>query len=210
MSDRDTELTFFHCPHSRSAGVHILLEELGAPYRLELMDLKKGDSRKPEYLAINPMGKVPALRHRGQLVTEQVAVYLYLADTYPQAGLAPALDDPLRGPYLRWLAFYGSAFEPGLVDRAQKRAPAPPSLSPYGDYETMMKTVLDQLSAGPYMLGERYSAADVLWGSALDWTTGFGIVEKTPPVAAYLERFNARPAVQRAKAKNAELAKQLA
>jgi len=203
-------MKLYWSPRTRSFSALWLMEEAGQPYERVLIDLSTGAQKKPEYLAINPMGKVPALRHRGQLVTEQVAVYLYLADTYPQAGLAPALDDPLRGPYLRWLAFYGSAFEPGLVDRAQKRAPAPPSLSPYGDYETMMKTLLDQLSAGPYMLGERYSAADVLWGSALDWTTGFGIVEKTPPVAAYLERFNARPAVQRAKAKNAELAKQLA
>ena len=209
MTDHDDELTFFHCPRSRSAGVYTLLEELGAPYKLHLIDLKNGDTRKPEYLAINPMGKVPALRHRGQLVTEQVAVYLYLADLFPQAGLAPALDDPLRGPYLRWMAFYGSSFEPGLIDRTQKRTPAPLALSPYGDYETMMKTVLDQLAAGPWMLGERYSAVDVLWGSALAWTTGFGIVEKSQPVAAYLERFHARPAVQRATAKNTELAESL-
>ncbi len=135
-----------------------------------------------------------------------MAVFIYLADLYPEAGLAPAIGDPLRGPYLRWLAFYGSCFEPAVVDRAMKREPAPASTAPYGDYDTMLKTLTDQLAAGPYLLGERFSAADVLWGTALTWTTMFKLVPELPAISAYMARVNARPAVARARAKDAELA----
>jgi glutathione S-transferase len=200
------ELTFHHAPNSRSTGVLVLLEELGAPYTLHLLNLKVGEQRQPAYLAINPMGKVPAITHGDALVTEQVAVFLYLADLFPAAGLAPPIGDPLRGPYLRWMAYYGSCFEPALVDRALKREAAAPSTSPYGDYETMLRTLTDQLARGPWMLGERYTAADVLWGTALRWTTTFGLVPPLPVIAAYVERVNARPAVVRARAKDAELA----
>jgi glutathione S-transferase len=200
------ELTFHHAPNSRSTGVLVLLEELGAPYTLHLLNLKVGEQRQPAYLAINPMGKVPAITHGDALVTEQVAVFLYLADLFPAAGLAPPIGDPLRGPYLRWMAYYGSCFEPALVDRALKREAAAPSTSPYGDYETMLRTLTDQLARGPWMLGERYTAADVLWGTALRWTTTFRLVPPLPVIAAYVERVNARPAVVRARAKDAELA----
>jgi glutathione S-transferase len=124
MSTRD-RVTLFHSPNTRSTATLLLLEELGAPYDLKVVNMKAGEQRQPGYLAINPMGKVPALLHDGALVTEQVAVFLYLADLFPQAGLAPAIGDRLRGPYLRWMAFYGSCFEPAVVDRSQKREPAP-------------------------------------------------------------------------------------
>jgi len=202
----DRKITFFHAPNTRSGGTRILLEELHADYELHVLDLKAGDQRKPEYLAVNPMGKVPAIRHRGALVTEQGAVFIYLADLYPEAGLAPPITDPLRGPYLRWMVYYGSSFEPALIDRAQKREPAPPSTCPYGDYDTMLKTLTDNLARGPYMLGEKFSAADVLWGTALGWTTRFGLVPRTPTVDAYIERVAARPAAVRARALDAELA----
>jgi glutathione S-transferase len=152
------------------------------------------------------MGKVPAIRHGDALVTEQPAVYIYLADLYADAGLAPALDDPLRGPYLRWLVFYGSSFEPALIDKAMKREPAPSSTSPYGDYDTMLGTLTQQLRAGPYLLGERFSAADVLWGSALAWTTAFKLVPELPEIMDYIARVSSRPAAQRARALDAELA----
>ena len=200
-----TELTFFHAPQTRSTGVRILLEELGAPYRLHLLDLKAGEQRQPAYLAINPMGKVPALKDGDALITEQVAIYIYLADRFPQAGLAPAIGDPLRGPWLRWIAYYGSCFEPALMDRAQKHEPASRSSSPYGDYDTMLKTLTDQLARGPWLLGERYTSADVLWGTALDWTTQFKLVPELPLIRAYIDRVGARPAVQRARAADAAL-----
>ena len=126
-------LTLFHSPNTRSTGIRMLLEELGAPYHLHLLDMKAGEQRGADYLAINPLGKVPAIRHRGEVVTEQVAVYLYLADEFPAAGLAPPIGEKLRGPYLRWMAIYGSCFEPALIDRSQKRDPAPPAMSTYGD-----------------------------------------------------------------------------
>ena len=201
-----SELTFFHSPNTRSTGALVLLKELGADYRLQVLNMKAGEQRQPPYLAINPMGKVPAVLHGDALVTEQVAVFLYLADLYPQAGLAPAIGDPLRGPYLRWMAFYGACFEPALVDRSMKREPAAPSTSPYGDFDSMFKTLTDQLAKGEYLLGARFTAVDVLWGTTLTWTTMFGLVPETPVVRAYIDRINARPSVAWARTKDAELA----
>lgn len=204
--NQDNRVTFFHSPNTRSTGTLILLEELGADYQLQVLNMKAGEQREPAYVAINPMGKVPAIRHGEALVTEQAAVFLYLADLFPAARLAPAIGDPLRGPYLRWMVFYGSCFEPAVVDRAMKREPAPPSTSPYGNFDTMLGTLTDQLAKGPYLLGETFSAADVLWGTALTWTTMFKLVPELPVLRAYMDRVNARPAVARAHAKDAELA----
>ena len=202
----DRHVTLYHSPNTRSTGVLILLEELGADYDLQVLDMKAGEQRRAAYLAVNPMGKVPTLRHGDALITEQVAVFLYLADLYAEAGLAPPIGDPLRGPYLRWMVYYGSCFEPALVDRAMKRDPAPSSTSPYGDYETMLATLTTQLAPGPWMLGVRFSAADVLWGTALRWTTMFKLVPESPLFTDYIARVAARPAAVRARAKDAELA----
>ena len=175
-------MTFFHAPQTRSSGVAVLLEELEAPHTVRLVDMKAGEQRGPDFLAVNPMGKVPAIRHGDALVTEQVAIYLYLADLFPTAGLAPAIADRDRGPYLRWLAFYGSCFEPAVVDRAMKREPGSPAMSPYGSFDAMFDTLTAQLRAGPYLLGPRLSAADVLWGTALHWTTMFGLLPERPAI----------------------------
>jgi glutathione S-transferase len=199
-------LTFYHAPNSRSAGTRALLEELGAAYELHPLDLKAGDQRRPDYLAINPLGKVPAIVHQGELITEQGAIYTYLADLFPEAGLAPPIGDRLRGPYLRWLFYYGSCFEPAVVDRAMKREPTPPSTCPYGDYDSMLATLVAQLRPGPYLLGDRFTAADVLWGGALGWMIGFKLVPDLPELVAYSSRVAARPAVIAAAAKDAELA----
>ena len=198
------KVTLFHAPNTRSSGALALLEELGADYDVHLLDFEAGDQRAPAYLAVNPMGKVPALRHGDSLVTEQGAIFLYLADLYPEAGLAPPIGDPLRGPYLRWMVFYGSCFEPALVDRALKREPAPPATSPYGDYDTMLNTLTDRLAAGPFLLGDLFTAVDVLWGTALAWTTKFGLVPALPVIPAYVDRVNGRPSAARAKARDAE------
>ena len=201
-------ITFYHAAQSRSAGTRALIEELGAEHDLHVLNLKRGEQREPAYLAINPMGKVPAIRHGDALVTEQVAIYLYLADLYPQAGLAPAIGDPLRGPYLRWMAYYGSCFEPAVMDRAQQHVPASPASCAYGDYDTMLKTLTDQLQRGPYLLGDTFSAVDVLWGTALNWTVSFKLVPDLPVIRAYIDRVTSRPAMQRAAAKDAELVAQ--
>ncbi|HET7868684.1 MAG TPA: glutathione S-transferase family protein [Burkholderiaceae bacterium] len=198
-------LTLYHAPQSRSAGARALLEELGADYELQVLNLKQGEQRKPPYLAVNPMGKVPALRHGDVLVTEQAAVYMYAAELYPEAGLSPAVGDPLRGAYLRWMVFYGSCFEPAVVDRSMKRDPAPLATSPYGTFDTLFDTVVQQLAAGPWLLGQRFTAADVLWGTALGWTSAFGLLPERAEVRAYVERVKARPAMQRAAALDAEL-----
>jgi glutathione S-transferase len=202
---QNVTVVFFHAPNTRSSGARILLEELSAPHELRVVNMKAGEQRKPAFLAVNPMGKVPAILHRGELVTEQAAIFIYLADLFPKAGLAPALDDRLRGPYLRWLVYYGSSFEPAVVDRALKREAPPPSMSPYGDYDTMLKTLTDQLAKGPYLLGERMTAADVLWGTALAWTTAFKIVPELPVIMDYVKRLGARPSVAKVKADDARL-----
>lgn len=203
---QDRHLIFYHAPRSRSAGARMLLEELNADYELHAFDLPAGKHHLPDYLGINPMGKVPALRHGDAVITEQAAVYLYAAELYPEAGMSPAVGDPLRGPYLRWMVFYGSCLEPAIVDRSLNRLPAAYSTSPYGDFETVINTISAQLAKGPYLLGERFTAADVLWGAALNWTTMFKLVPETPVVRAYIDRILARPAIQRAQAADAALA----
>jgi glutathione S-transferase len=205
MTATDT-IILYHAPQTRSAGVLTLLEELGAPYELRVLDMKAGEQRRAPYLAINPLGKVPAIVHRGALVTEQVAIFLYLADLFPRAGLAPAIGDPLRGPYLRWMVFYAACYEPGLVDRALKREAGAPAMSPYGDFDTMLGAVVSRLAASPCLLGEAVSAADILWGLALNWGTLFGIVPENPIIADYVARITARPAAARVAARDAALA----
>ena len=177
-------------------------------------DLTDADAGSPEEQAVfGEPGALAAPWPHARLT----ALFPVHADVAPlfraaclQAGLAPPIGDPLRGPYLRWMAFYGSCFEPALIDKAQKREPATPSMSPYSDYDTMLKTLTDQLGRGSYLLGERFSAADVLWGTALSWTVMFGLVPELPVIQGYVARVNARPAVLRARAKDAELAKSLA
>jgi len=203
--NRNRKVTLYHSPNTRSSGSLTLLEELGVPYELHVLNMKAGEQRQPAYLAINPMGKVPALRHGDALITEQVAIFLYLADLFPEAGLAPPIGDPLRGPYLRWMIFYAACFEPAVIDRSAQKDPAPLPMSPYGDYDTMLKTLTDQLAQGPYLLGERFSAADVLWGGALTWTTMFKLVPELPVIMSYVQRAASRPAVARVRAKDAEL-----
>jgi glutathione S-transferase len=202
-SDR---ITLYYSPQSRATGTRVLLEELGAPYDLHVLNMKAGEQRKPAYLAINPLGKVPAIHHSGALVTEQVAIHIYLADLFPKAGLTPALDDVRRGPYLRWIAYYGSSFEPAVVDKFMKHAPAPVTQSPYADFDTMLGALEAQLSKGPYLLGERMTAADVLWGGALNWTMMFGLVPKKDVFVRYAERIASRPAFQRINADDDEMA----
>lgn len=201
-----SQITLHYAPQTRAFAVRALLEELKAPYTLNVLDFKKGEQRQPAYLAINPMGKVPAITHGDALITEQGAIFIYLADLFPAAKLAPALTDPLRGPYLRWMVFYGSCFEPALIDKSQGHAPARASTSPYGDYDTTLKTLEAQLAKGPYILGETFSAADILWGTALGWTMMFKLVPETPVFAAYSQRVNARPSMAYVRGEDAKLA----
>lgn len=199
-------VVFFHAPHSRSGITRAMLEELEAAYDMVALNLRAGEQRTPDYLAINPMGKVPAIRHEDVLITEQPAILMYLADRYPEKNLAPALDDPQRGTYLRWMVFYGSCFEPAMMDFSQKRAPVPPMQCGYGDYDSVMQVLAAQLKQGPWLLGDRFSAADVLWGGALNFARMFKLVPDWPVFRDYVERVQARPAIRRALALDEALA----
>jgi glutathione S-transferase len=198
-------ITLFHSPQTRSSGALALLEELKAPYTLHVLNMKAGEQRRPEFLAINPMGKVPAILHGDTLVTEQVAIGIYLADLFPEAGITPAIGDALRGPYLRWYVFYAACFEPAMVDKAMKREAGHAAMVPYGDLQTTLDTVTAQLNKGPWLLGEDFTAADVLWGTALTWMTGFGLLDAVAPIKTYVDRWNARPSVARVAQIDAEL-----
>lgn len=202
------QVELFYAPQTRATGVRVLLEELGAPYILNVLNFKLGENRKPGFLAINPAGKVPAVRHGDTVVTEQVAIYVYLADLFPEKGLTPAVDDPLRGPYLRWFVYMASCFEPALVDRALKREEPPQSMSPYGSFDTVMETMREQLSGGPHVLGERLTALDVLWAMGLRWGMMFGLVPEFDEFKAYTAGFFERPAAVKVLQEDQNLARE--
>ena len=204
-------LTLFHMPHTRSSIILTLLEELGVPYELHVLDRNKGEHRQPSYLAINPMGKVPAIRHGDVVVTEQIAIALYLADAFPRARLAPPIGDRLRGPYLSWLAFYAAAFEPALCDKAAGLQGANEAMMPYGTFDRMFGALTGHIeSTGPWWLGDSFSAADVIWASGLTWTTMFKIIPEHKAIRPYIDRFNARPSVAAARKKDEELLAKMA
>ncbi|MFY8102312.1 MAG: glutathione S-transferase family protein [Allorhizobium sp.] len=202
---KDQKITLFYSPQTRATGARVLLEELKVPYDLHVLNMKTGEQRQPAYLAINPLGKVPAVRVGETFITEQGAIYLYLADLFPEAGLAPALTDPDRGAYLRWLFIYGSCFEPAVVDRFMKREPGSMNETPYASYESLIDMLEEVLKTGPYLLGERFTAADLLWGIALRWTTMFGLVEARPVFQAYMERIGNRASIQKVSAEDAAM-----
>jgi glutathione S-transferase len=201
------KLTLYHIAPSRSSIVHWMLEEVGEPYDVHLLSMKRGENRAPEYLAVNPMGKVPALRHGDVVITEAAAICTYLADEFPRAGLNVPIGDPRRGTYLKWLFFGPSCIEPAVMDHAypRKEAAPRPALG-YGDYDTMVDVVAKAVAKGPYLLGEQFTAADVVIGSGLRWGTMFKLLPERPEFTAYLARLAQRPALQRAEAKDKELA----
>jgi glutathione S-transferase len=197
-------IILFHSPQTRSAGARMLVEELGADVEIRLLNMRIDEQRDPAFLAINPMGKVPAVLHGDAVITEQVAVLMYLADLFPACGLAPKLDDRRRGPYLRWMAYYAASFEPAVVDRAMKREPGPAKMSPYGDFDTMLGALVKRLASSSYLLGDTFSAADLLWGMALQWGTMFKIVPENPVITDYVKRVTTRPSVVKVAAMDAE------
>ena len=199
------KITLYHAAPSRSSTVLFMLEEIGAPYELKVLDLQKEEQSKPDYLAINPMGKVPAIEHQGQIVTEAGAICAYLADAFPSANLAPPPGDPLRGPYLRWMFFEGSCVEPAIIDNVLKREPGRRGMMPYGSYETTVDTIEKAIEKGPWFLGERYSAADVYVGSAIAWGLHFKLIPERDAFKRYVDRLAARPAKQRATEIDAKL-----
>ena len=200
-------LTLYHVAPSRSSVVLWMLEELGEPYDLYVMGFKTGETRSADYLRINPMGKVPALKHGETVITEGAAICTYLADAFPQAKLNVPLGDARRGPYLKWLFFGPSCLEPAMIDRRFPRSSdAPRAALGYGDYETVLNVLSDAVRAGPYLLGEQFTAADVVIGSGIRWGMIFKGVPERPEFVAYAKRLEERPAAKRSTAKDQELA----
>ena len=201
------KLTLYHAAPSRSSVTHWMLEELGQPYDLHRIDLTKGENRQPDYLAVNPMGKVPALRHGDVVITEAAAICAYLADEFPQAGLNIPAGNPQRGVYLKWLFFGPSCVEPAITDRAfPRKEPPPRGALGFGDYDTVVEVLAKAAGeARPYLMGEQFTAADVVIGSGLRWGMAFKLLPERPEFAGYAARLNERPALRRATEKDEAL-----
>jgi glutathione S-transferase len=194
------ELTLYTNPMSRGRIARWMLEEVGQPYRTEVLDYATS-MKAPAYLAINPMGKVPALRHGDVVVTETAAICAYLADTFPEAKLAPPPSDRKRGPYYRWLFFTAGPVEAAISNKAlgfvvpqeQER------MMGYGRIEQVMSALEAVLSQSNYLAGDDFTAADLYVGSALGFGMMFGTIEKRPAFERYWQLLSARPACKRAK-----------
>ena len=193
------ELTFYTNPMSRGRIVRWMLEEVGHPYETVVLDYESG-MKSPDYLAINPMGKVPAIRHGDTIVTEGAAICAFLADMFPDRGLAPPSGNPKRGPYYRWLFFAAGPVEAavtakslGLLAPADKKA-----MAGYGSFEEAIDCLEVAVRDGPYICGEQFTAADVYVGSQIGWGMMFGSIDKRPVFEDYVGRIRSRPAAIRA------------
>jgi glutathione S-transferase len=199
------KLTLYHASPSRSSIVRWMLEEIGEPYDIRLLNLMEGDQQKPDYLAVNPMGKVPALKHGDVVVTEAAAICTYLADEFPRAHLNVPIGDPRRGLYLKWLFFGPGCVEPAIADRAFPRKEEPRrSALGYGDFDTVMNVLAKAVAKGPFLMGEQFTAADVVIGSTLRWGSMFNLLPKRPEFVDYVARLETRPALKRATALDQE------
>jgi glutathione S-transferase len=201
-----TELLLYHAAPSRSMTVRWMLEEVGEPYDIHLLKLADNDQQKPEYLAINPQGKVPALKHKGVVITEVAAICAYLADEFPKPKLSIPAGDARRGVYLQWLFFGPSCIEPAMNDRAfPRKEPPRAGAIGYRELDTLVDIISNAIRPGPYLMGEQFTAADVVIGSAVRWGTMFKLMPERPGFADYVARLSERPAMQRANAKDKAL-----
>ncbi|MCB1547164.1 MAG: glutathione S-transferase family protein [Hyphomicrobiaceae bacterium] len=194
------ELVLYTHPMSRGRIARWMLEEIGEPYRAEILDY--GTTMKaPAYLAINPMGKVPALRHGDTIVTECAAICAYLADAFPSAALAPPPDDRARGAYYRWLFFAAGPLEAAVTNKALGfEVPADRrGMAGFGSLDAVVETLDALLSQREYVTGDRFSAADVYLGSHIGWGMQFGTLPRLTAFEAYWQRLTDRPAARRAK-----------
>lgn len=196
MSD---ELVFYTNPMSRGRIVRWMLEEVGQPYRTELLEWNT-TMKSPEYKAINPMGKVPAIRHGNTVVTEAAAICAYLADAFPQAGLAPPPGSRERGPYYRWLFFASGPVEASITNRSLGFVTPPERriMAGYGAYEDVMDTLEKAVSVDAWLTGDRFTAADLYVGAHLGWGLQSGGIEKRPAFERFVARVTQRPAYVRA------------
>ena len=201
-----SDLILYHASPSRSSIVLWMLEELGAPYHVKLLKLSEGENLKPDYLAVNPMGKVPALKQGDAVITEVAAICTYLADEFPAKKLNVPVGTPLRGIYLKWLFFGPSVIEPAMTDRAFPRKEAPRAASVgWRDFDTVLDIVAKALAQAPHLMGEQFTAADVVIGSGLRYGMMFKLIPERKEFLDYAARIAARPAAQRAAAKDKEM-----
>lgn len=193
------ELVLYTNPMSRGRIARWMMEEIGQPYRAEIVGFGT-PMKSADYKALNPMGKVPTLVHGDTIVTECAAICAYMADAFPQAGLAPAPNSRLRGPYYRWLFFAAGPIEAAVASKAFGLEVPPDRARAigYGTYADAMDTLEYAVTRGEYLAGERFSAADVYVGSQVLWGLQFGTIEKRPAFEAYGARISARPAAKRA------------
>ena len=193
------EITLYTNPMSRGRIVRWLLEEIGQPYRVEIVEYGPA-MKSPEYLSINPMGKVPALRHGETIVTETAAICTYLADAFPDAGLAPRIGDKARGAYLRWMFFGAGPIEAAVADKALgvTITDQHKGVVGYGNFELMLSVLEKAIAGSAYLAGDRFSAADLYIGAQLGWGMGFGTIPKRPVFENYVQRLYQRPAHIRA------------
>ena len=197
-------IVLHHHPFSRAATVVWMLEEVGVDYELRFVDIMKGEQKTPGFLALNAMGKLPTLVDGDTVITETAAIGLYLADRYSAGKLAPALDDPARGTYLRWSLFGSAVIEPGAMAKLGGWT-FKPSQAGWGDYEAMLAAIEGALKGGDYVLGSKFSMADVIFGGTLRYMTTFKMLDARPSFLRYIERLNERPAYKRAEARNAAI-----
>lgn len=195
-------LTLFHAPRSRGIRILWLLEEIGAPYDLKMVSILRGDgSGARDNSNPHPHGKVPALLHDGRVIFETTAIALYLTDLYPQADLGPKVGDKNRGDYLSWLAYYGGVFEPSLTASFLKIQHIYGTFA-WAPFDEVLDHLGRTLAAGPYLLGEKFSAADIVYGGSMQFLMSRGMVPNTDVFKAYSERVTARPAFARAHARD--------
>ena len=201
-------IVLYHHPFSRAANVVWMLEEVEAKYEIKHVDLMKGAHKQPEILALNAMGKLPILTDGDAVVTEGAAIALYLGDRYAYGRLAPKVDDPARGAYLRWSFFAPSVIEPGCMAHASKwefREGA----AGFGNYDAMLGAIESAIANGPYVLGDQFSMADVVLGGTLRFMVMFKMIETRPSFDAYIARLTSRPALKRAEEKNDRIREEL-
>ena len=195
-------ITLYHHPFSRAAGAVWALEEIEQPYDLRFVDMRAGAQKSPDVVAINPMGKLPVLTDGDTVVTEAAAIALYLADRYAPGRLAPPLDDPRRGTYLRWSLFAPSVIEPGAMAHANKWD-FKPGQAGWGVYDAMLTAMESAIADRDFLLGEMFSMADVIFGGTVRYMLRFNMIDARPTFTAYAKRLEQRPALQRADARNA-------
>ena len=193
------ELVLYTNPMSRGRIARWMLQEVGQPYRVEVLDYAS-TMKGPAYLAINPMGKVPALRHGDTAVTETAAICAYLADAFPQARLAPPPGDRLRAPYYRWLFFTAGPFEAAASNKVLGFVVPPERerMMSYGNFAKTINTLEAAVSASDYLVGNSFTAADVYVASQIGFGMMFGTLEPRPAFERYWQRMSARPAYRRA------------